>query len=86
MNLIVEIFRETRVRSMLVRVASCSYKLLELDSSNEVLILGSHETVVFREQEDLVVSFCTLSIFHQEGSSLLFRQVCKLLWVSDNVT
>ena len=46
MNLIVEVFREGGIRSMLIGVASCGNKLLQLDTSDKVFILGGHEAII----------------------------------------
>jgi hypothetical protein len=85
MNLVVEILGQSRIRSMLIGVASGSNELLQLDTSNEVLILRCHETIILRQQEYLVVTLRPLRIFQEEGGSLLLRKVSKLLGVGDNM-
>jgi hypothetical protein len=45
-DLIIEVLGKRHLGSLVTSLASSSDKLLELDTSDEVLILGGHETVI----------------------------------------
>ena len=46
MNLIIKVLGQTCIAAMLIWIAGGSNKLLELNASNEVLVLRRHETIV----------------------------------------
>jgi len=85
MNLVIEVLRQASIGSMLIRISSSCDKLLQLNTCNEVFILRSHQAIVLREQEDLVISLSSLRILHEKCSTLLLRQVGKLLRVGDKL-
>jgi len=62
-DLIVEIFSKRGLWAGVRGIAGRTDKLLQLDSSDEILVLRAHETVAFGQQEDLVIALSTLSIF-----------------------
>ena len=45
-NLIVKVLRKSGFRSLLVKATCGSHQLLQLNSSDEILVLWRHETVV----------------------------------------
>jgi hypothetical protein len=84
MNLIVKVFSQGRIGSMLIRVPGSGNELLELDTGNEILIRRGHKPIVLGQDVDLVVSLGTLRVFLKECSTFLFGKVNKLLWMRNN--
>jgi hypothetical protein len=60
-DLIIEIFGDLLFTSrLIVNTAGGSEELLQLDSSNEVLVLGCHKAIVLAQEEYLVVPLRSL--------------------------
>lgn len=68
-DLVVEVFRDCSLRASLIEVARGGHELLELDSSNEVLVLRCHQAVVLSKKSNLVVSLRTLGVFLEKSGT-----------------
>ncbi len=84
-DLIVEVLVEGLVRAVFVGVARSRYKLLKLDTSDEVLVLGCHDTVVLGQEEDLMVPLGPFGLLLKICDLFFLRELGKLRRVGDNM-
>ena len=85
-NLVVKVLGQLSIRRLLVDATSGSKELLQLNASDEVLVLGSHEAVVLGQQEDLVVALGAFCFFSEEVGTLLIGQLHHLVGLGDGRT
>lgn len=78
-DLVVEVFRQNGLRIRFCDVPCGSYKLLKLNTCDEVLVLWGHQTVSLGKQEYLVIPLSTFGIFGHIGRTLLLREIHKRL-------
>jgi hypothetical protein len=83
-NLIVEVLGQNSLWVGIRYITSRRDKLLQLDASDKVLILGGHQAIAPRQQEDLVVSLRPLSVLDEISVALLLSKMDKLLGIGDN--
>jgi hypothetical protein len=83
-DLVVEVLSNSRLGSSFLQVAGRSHQLLQLDSSDEVLILRRHQAVVLCQESNLVVPLSSFSIFLEEGRALGLGKLQELLGVCDD--
>jgi hypothetical protein len=83
-HLIVKVFSNGSLRALLFEIASSGHELLQLDASDEVLVLGCHESVVLRKKCNFVIALSTFGIFLEIGCSFLCRKCHELFGVGNN--
>ena len=72
-HLIIEVFRHPAVTLGFIRIARGRHQLLELNPSDEVLILGCHKPITSGQQKNLVIPLCALGILHEKRRALFLR-------------
>jgi len=69
-DVVVKVFCNGGFGALFIQVSRRRHQLLQLDTGNEVLVLGGHEAVVFREKGNLVVALGSPCVFLEKGSAL----------------
>jgi hypothetical protein len=83
-DLVVEVLGNGCLGSSLVEVTGRGHQLLQLDASDEILVLGCHQTVVLCQLRDLVVALSTFGVLFEEGRTLCFGKLEQLLGMRDD--
>lgn len=81
--LVVKVFGQLSISSLLVDTTSSSQELLELNASDKVLVLRRHEAIALGQQKDLVVALGSLCLFGEESEALLFGHLHHLVCLGD---
>jgi len=85
-HLVVEVFGNGSLRTLLFEVARGSHELLQLDASDEVLVLRCHQSVVLCKERNLVVAFGTFGVFFEIGCSFFCGKRHELFRVGNDHT
>jgi hypothetical protein len=85
-DLVVKVLGELSIRRLLVDATSSSQELLQLNASDEILVLRGHEAVILGQQENLVVALSALGLFCEEVCTLFVRQLHHLVGLSNRRT
>lgn len=78
-DLVVKVLCNGSFRAPLFQVSSRRHQLLQLDTSDEVLVLRRHETIVLCQESNLVISLRPLCVFFKKSSTLGLGQLKELL-------
>lgn len=70
-DLVVEILSDGSLGTLLVQVTGGGHELLQLDSSDEVLVLRGHQAVVLGKQCNLVIALGAFGIFFKVSCTVL---------------
>lgn len=83
-HMVVKVFSNGCFRAPFFNVSSSSHELLELNTGDEVLVLGGHQAVVLGKQRYLVVALSTFRLGFDVGVTLFLRESHELLGMGDD--